>query len=308
MNKQEEIYELTKELLTDIELDRISGEKLLLKAKRLLRFRPDKDKNIEKWLNLELKGYNRSSFDKKYMTKTGRWENKEKKNAYRGPLAQIEAQIEAQKIKLKCFRTPDLSCDQAFIVNRDISSNINAIGNSISKLAGIKSRVLAMLHEYITEVYYTLTFEKVIDSIFETYKQQIDKTIISEANDVLEMLPSVMDRLQDKDKESISQALSTCRRIIDTFADFVFPPRDEQELAKGKVKNRINAYVDSKIESKSRKDRLRQNLNNLYTRVSTGVHDVVSTEEAKALVFNTYLLIGEILNLENAVISNESTE
>ncbi len=42
---------------------------------------------------------------------------------------------------------------------------------------------------------------------------------------------------------------------------------------------------------------MRQNLSNLYDRVCTAVHNEVTSEEAKALVFNTYLLIGEILNL-----------
>lgn len=168
---------------------------------------------------------------------------------------------------------------------------------------------MAILHEYITEVYYTLTFENAIASIFETYKQQIDKSIISEAKDVIEMLPSVINRLQEKDSESINQALLTCRRIIDTSADFVYPPSDEKvkineqefEVKKGNVRNRIEVYVDSKIDSKTQRIKLRQNLKNLYDRVCTGIHKDVSTEEAKALIFNTYLLIGEILNLEDEV-------
>jgi hypothetical protein len=314
MGKNEIIISLVKELIDDIELYRISGEQLLLKTKRLLRLNPNLD--IEKWIDYELKGYKSSELGKEYMTKTGRWINKEKGEGYWMPLAQVEASIDAQKIKLSCIRTPDLSGDNALVVTRDVIASINAIGNYISTLSGIKSRVLSYLHDYVSEVYYKITLENVIESIFESYKEDIDEKITTESKDVIEMLPSVMNRLIENDKESISQALLTCRRIIDTFSNFIFPATDETvtidgnelSLTQDKVKNRINAYINDKIDSKSRKKRLRQNLSNLYERVSSGVHDEVTSEEARALVFNTYLIVGEILSLQSHDTTTHNSE
>jgi hypothetical protein len=114
-----------------------------------------------------------------------------------------------------------------------------------------------------------------------------------------------MYRLADGDSEAISQALTTVRRIIDSFADSIFTPSDETKQMNGndvslganRHQNRINAYVYQRINSKSRKTKIRQNLSNLYDRVSTGVHNDVSPEEASSLFLNTYLLLGEVLHI-----------
>ena len=72
---------------------------------------------------------------------------------------------------------------------------------------------------------------------------------------------------------------------------------NELSLAANRHQNRINAYIHHRVESNTRKKRFRQNISNLYDRVSTGVHNDVTVEEARALFLNTYLLIGEILHL-----------
>lgn len=89
------------EILENIESNLISGERILLKTKKLLRLRPDKSNNIEQWINLELKGYNKTdSISLEYMIKTNRWNNKEKTEGYWWSLSGIESYIEAQKQSL----------------------------------------------------------------------------------------------------------------------------------------------------------------------------------------------------------------
>lgn len=103
----------------------------------------------------------------------------------------------------------------------------------------------------------------------------------------------------------MSQALTTVRRIIDSFADAIFPPTEDtyeiggETLSLGPARhlNRLNVFVHQRIESKGRKDKIRQNLKNLYARVSTGVHADVTIEEAQSLFLNCYLLLGEILHI-----------
>jgi hypothetical protein len=70
------------------------------------------------------------------------------------------------------------------------------------------------------------------------------------------------------------------------------------KLDASKHQNRINAFVHARTLSHSRKQKIRQNLANLYDRVSTGVHGEVTAEEAQSLFLNTYLFLGEILHLE----------
>lgn len=303
-SRSEHILELAKELLDDIELSRLPAESLLLKASRLARWVGSDE--IKYWINLEMKGYNGSNeISLKYMGVTGRWTNREEKKGYWGPLAQHEAALEAQNIKLRSLSTPDTSGDWALRVMHMHQEQMATTTNYISTLSGIKSRVLAHLHDFVSEVYYEKEFDSLSESIFEKYKSEIDTLIAAHCGDVLEQIPSVMSRLAEGNSESISQALSTARRIIDSFADSIFPPTEETiniggnevTLGANKHQNRINAYVHQRIDSKSRKTKIRQNLSNLYDRVSTGVHNEVTTEEARSLFLNTYLLLGEVLHI-----------
>lgn len=214
--------------------------------------------------------------------------------------------INAENTKLRTLQAPDTSGDWAFRVMQMYEANLQDITNNISLLSGVKSKVLAELHTFISNIYYEKEFDNLSESIFEKYKSDVDTLISSNCGNVLEQIPSVMARLSEKDEESISQALVTIRRIIDSFADSIYPPTDktiqmngnEVTLDASKHQNRINAFVYEKITSKSRITKIRQNLSNLYARVSTGVHNEVSAEEARSLFLNTYLILGEILHIK----------
>ncbi len=77
----------------------------------------------------------------------------------------------------------------------------------------------------------------------------MDILIAESCGTVLTQIATVMDRLVEGDIEAISQALTTCRRIIESFADSVFPPSDEPieiggnilNLGADKHQNRMNA-------------------------------------------------------------------
>lgn len=312
-SKSKHILELSKELLDDIELSRIEVEALLLKTSRLARWIGSEE--IKTLINFEMKGYdNLNPLFFKLITMTGRLTNISKKEGIIIPLAQIETMINTEQIKLKTLSTPDTSGDWAFRVMQMYEANLQQISSNISQLSGIRSKVLAQLHTFISSVYYEKEFDSLSESIFEKYKSDVDTLISSHCGTILEQIPSVMARLADGDIESISQALTTVRRIIDSFADSIYPASNKTikmgdndvALDASKHQNRINAFVYERIESKSRITKIRQNLSNLYIRVSTAVHNEVSAEEAKSLFLNTYLILGEILHIEQIKNSHAS--
>ncbi|PWI28926.1 hypothetical protein DI383_14300 [Flavobacteriaceae bacterium LYZ1037] len=303
--KSEHIINLSKEIMDDIELSRLDAQAILLKTTRLSRYVDNEI--IRKWLRFEMQGYNsKDEVSLKYMTKTGRWTDKKNNKGYWIPLSQIEASIESQKQKLSLTRIPDTSGDKALLVISSVKNSMSTSTDMISKLGGVKSRVISLLHDFATNVYYEKTFDSLAESIFDKYKEDIDLLIAENSGDIIEQIPSVINRLSDGDKESISQALTTCRRIIDSFSNHIFPASDETieiggntlSLKKDKVQNRLNAFIHLNSDSASRKKKLRQNLSNLYERVSVGVHSDVDEQEARSLFFNTYLLLGEILTLK----------
>lgn len=306
-SRSEHILQLARELLDDIELSRTGPENLILKASRLARWVGSEE--IRYWLKLEMTGYNNSNaISIKYMGLTGRWTDREKNLGYWGPLAQQEASIVAERAKLASMRTPDSSSDYAAVAIGNVTAAMTASANLISRLSGIKTRVLGLLHSFVSEIYYEKEFDSLSESVFERYKRDVDSLISEYCGEVLEKIPSVMDRLADGDQESISQALATCRRIIEAFADSIYPPTDQTveiggntlKLDASKHQNRINAFIHGKTQSQSRKQRLRQNLSNLFDRVSSGVHNEVTAEEARALFLNTYLFLGEVLHVGTA--------
>jgi hypothetical protein len=319
--REKHVLALAKELLDDIELSRLAAEPLLLKATRLARLIGNEE--ILNWLKYEGIGYDGTSpISLKYMGLTGRWSDYKNKLGYWGPLAQQEITINTLKTQLSTLHIPSISyapssanpneyvtglgINKMKEVTDSISTQRNTIGNQINTLGAIRSKVLSLLHEFVAGVYYERLFSDLAESIFENYKTEVDHALTKLSEEVLRKIPHVYDRLSENDPEAISQGLTTCRRIIDSFADSVFPAQTEPvdidgnklDVGQDKVKNRLNAYINQKIESKSHKQRLRQTLSNLYDRVSAGVHSEVSGEEARALLLQTYLFVGEVIKLD----------
>lgn len=303
--RSEHELDLAKELLDDIEFSRLEIEPLFMKAARLARLCGSEE--FKKWIGFEMRGYNSNDpISLKYMTKTARWIDREENRGYWVPLSQIESTTKSQTMKLNALSTPNISGVAAAIrIMEDHYKNVNSVANTISKYTGIRSRALGILHDFVASIYYEKELDHLAESIFENYKNDVDTLISDLCSDVLQQIPSVVNRLSEGDTESVSQALTTIRRIIDSFADAIFPPTDETyeiggnqlSLAANRHLNRLNAFVHERVESKGRKDKIRQNLTNLYGRVSTGVHAEVSIEEAQSLFLNCYLVLGEILHI-----------
>lgn len=305
-SRSQHVLELARELLDDIELSRVSAEAMVLKGARLARWVGDEE--VRAWLNFEMRGYSSDPVAIQYMGLTGRWTEREKNKGYWGPLAEMEAHIAASTAKLAAMRIPDSSSEYANIAITNTANAMTNTANFIARMTGIRSRAVGLLHTFVCDVYYAKAFDSLAESIFERYKEDVDSLVAQDCGDVLEKIPAVMDRLADGDTEAISQALTSCRRILEAFADAIFPPSDGSVVLGGntvkldasKHQNRINAFVHEKTSSQSRRQRLRQNLANLFDRVSSGVHDDVTSEEARALFLNTYLFMGEILHLGKA--------
>jgi hypothetical protein len=198
----------------------------------------------------------------------------------------------------------------AHAVTSSIAYETSMIVHQISERSAICSRVKGLIYDFVSSIYYEKLFSGYSESIFETYKSSIDLLLAGKCNEVLEKIPSIFERLSNGESEAVSHALTTSRRIIDSFADAISPPSEELieidgntlKLDAAKHQNRINAYIHLKTDSKSRKIKLRQTLSNLYGRVSSGVHSDVSIDEAKALFLEVYLFLGEVLSLESSQI------
>lgn len=304
VNKSQHILTLAEEIINDIEYNRISAEALVLKANRLGNLAGSA--KIQKWLSYEKYGYNSTDLvSVEYLNNTYRIV-KSPANTYYGSLASQEMAVESYKIRLEQLKhnpeppksVPGFPHIQAIRLDKTIVDLLNQHQLIINK-------VKALIHNFASTVYYERLFSDITENIFGDFKTEVDKLLAQSCGSVLAKVPSIYKRLNEGDLEAVSQALTSCRRIIDSFADAIYPPTNTPINMDGNVvnltsqhhQNRINAYIRERVKSDSRRTKLRQSLKNLYERASAGIHSDVTLAEARSLFLETYLLLGEIITL-----------
>ncbi len=172
-------------------------------------------------------------------------------------------------------------------------------------MRAVEGAVVSMIYEFASRTYYELLFSDLQAELFATAQSEIDARLAPMSGKALTKIESISERLRAGDSEAVSQAMTTCRRLIDTAADELFSPRDEPyllgdqllEVKANNVLNRLQAFVAEAGVPGARRARLRQTFANLYGRTSAGTHAEVSITEARYLFLQTYIALGELLSL-----------
>jgi hypothetical protein len=174
-----------------------------------------------------------------------------------------------------------------------------------------------MIHEYVLRSHYELKFSGIADDVFSRIRSRVDSTIAHIVPDAVQKLAAVYENLQSDNPEDWSNAVRSCRRILQELADVLFPATDEEriveiegkkrtiKLGKDQYINRVIAFVESKSASSRFNDLvgshlsfLGNRLDSVFTATQKGSHaTIVSRQEADRYVVYTYLLLGDILSL-----------
>jgi hypothetical protein len=116
--------------------------------------------------------------------------------------------------------------------------------------------------------------------------------------------------------EELSQALTTCRRILEAVVDHVLPAQDEPSesghaLDQSAYRNRLFEFIKRANSSKSVGKvtvALGKGLHERFTAIdeltSKGVHASVTLQAANLCALNTYVVCGEVLLLKKQIGSN----
>jgi hypothetical protein len=304
-SKTQQISALALELLEDAEMSRTSVDAMVLKASRLARLTEDAE--AMQWLSHERLGYNATDpISIKYLNSTARWIDVKNDKAYFAGIAVQEASAEGTHQQFEVLKKLVPSGNYALPQARDQQQRAATLTANLIAARKIISAVRAQVQEFATRIYYEHLFSQQAQTIFEQYKTLVDALLAATAQTAFTRLPQAFERLgAADDSEAISHALTTSRRVIDSFADAVFPARKEPfqlgqqpiDVGQQQTRNRVRAYIYTCIGQGSRYERLSRGLSSLYDRVSAGVHSDVDLGEARALVLQTYLLLGEILTL-----------
>jgi hypothetical protein len=162
-----------------------------------------------------------------------------------------------------------------------------------------------------------LTYANVNERIFTRFKDNVDTILSSGAPELLIKFSAVYRRLREAAKadpnedvsEELTQALTTCRRILEAVVSHVFPPEQPVTLADGtqadasKYRARLKEFTKG-IASQSYRAAINAEVSGLYDRfeatdklTNKAVHANVALGEAEMCAILTYVLAGEILRL-----------
>ncbi|WP_325918082.1 AbiTii domain-containing protein [Pseudomonas frederiksbergensis] len=315
-----EARSLAASLLDDLENSSSAVDRILMKAKRLARLMRDADAQL--WLDYETKGYPKDfSFKtigscEKYAISSGRY-NLAAGNYYTQSLSEYEAIVEGARVSLSSFSPAAVGAVKDFVEKNATEVLLNSQlkihrtykdNYSTSKATFIS--FMAGLHNYATDMYLALELGDAAQDIFETARNEIDSFVRAHCPKAAEKIVAINERIADGSTESRTAALTSCRRLLMTVADSLFPATDVDWIdQKGKArkvgeeqyKNRILAYMSDRVGSGSNEailsselEFLAARLDAIYEKTCKGVHVDVTTQEARLAVIHTYLFIGEI--------------
>jgi hypothetical protein len=238
-------------------------------------------------------------------TRSGRWADDERTKAYTVPLAEISAIVSSERAKLAALQGTMFGANTALVTANNHQAMISSATATISRMSAIEGKVLGAVHAWVTRVFHELLFSDLQSDLFAAAQSEIDSRLIPLSDTALDKIEAISERLRAGDPESVSNAMSTVRRLITTAADALFPPRDEpyrlgeQEMSvkANAVLNRLKAYAAKCEVPKGRRDRLSRTLHDIWERASAGDHSDIDVVEARYLFLQTYIVLGELLAL-----------
>lgn len=176
-------------------------------------------------------------------------------------------------------------------------------------LARIKSR----LWEFLTETEYELTFGEATADTFDRLRSYVDKQLTTISPLALEQFQVAYRRLKDGGDEDRAHALTSCRRVLKTLADELYPARSkpvkgsdgkEHVVNDAAFVNRLLQYVAETVGKHENGAVVQATLEDVDARLralndlaSKGVHADVTTYEVDTCVVQTYLVVADVLRL-----------
>lgn len=331
----EEALSLAADILKDIELSRISLASTALKASRLARLLNHFD--YQSVFQYEASGYpstptgvpnniwhlimfsGRTYLDHNPTTKALQ------QFAFLESVDQLEQMIEAGKLGLQAAEDRDISITSAnpqqyIVTPMGNTLERQRLQNQISQATQRLANRRAFIYQYASRCLYELKFSGVAENVFSAVRAAVDRGIGDVVPGAVQKFASVYDNLRSQNPEDWSNAVHSCRRIVQDLANAVFPPQKECrtlsdgkriELGADQYINRLACFAQDNSSSAlfsaivgSHLRYLGDRLDAIFDACQKGSHAVVARNEANRYVVYTYMLVGDILTLFQETMRN----
>jgi hypothetical protein len=162
-------------------------------------------------------------------------------------------------------------------------------------------------HEFASALFNKLKFTGTVSNCFDVLKTVVDDKLLDLDPSLAEQLMLAFKSVSSPKDEEWSQALTTCRRLLEGLADQLYPPTTDvakgRPLTQTQFVNRLWAFMDRSIESESNRELAKSHVDYLGSwlertnkMANKGVHAEVSQLEAVKATFHTYLVVADLLD------------
>lgn len=321
---------LSENILSDIELGLIPLTAIALKASRLARITGDFEG--QQLFLYEVGGYPNSPSGVpkdvwKLLKKAGRvyqqkiGDEPATEHGQIDSIEQIESAVEAAKENLPAARDADISLTSAnphqyLQAPKGNASERRSLRDLISSKTKLLAQRRAYIHDYVSKKHYELKYSLVAEDIFDRTREKLNGRIAGLVPGSVKKFTAVYDNLKSHNDEDWSNAVHSCRRILQETADVIYPAREDKMIeVGGKARtlklgpdnyiNRLVAFVEERSTSTrfvaivgSHLKYLGERLDAIFQAAQKGSHATISSrEEADRYVIYTYLVIADILEL-----------
>jgi len=336
-----EAFDLSNELLADLELERLTLNSCVMKAARLARLVGD-DIHFLIFQN-EMSGYPTTpqgvSPEIWNLCKVAKRIKSRKKRDDKGKdtgevvetaelrsIANIEENASTLKMRLSFFQPQPVNIASAnphqFVRApiRDLAAEGQIAMNYRDEMAILAAR-RAFVYSFVLSKNFELRVSSAAEDIFEGYRRRVDKYLGDLIPDELRRLDSIKANLESENPEDWANAGHSCRRLLQAIADVLYPPSEQPvTAADGKPKkvgkenyiNRLIMFCETKMSSgvsfkvlSSDLKYIGERLDSVFAAAQKGTHAQIDLSEAERFVIHTYLLVGDILDLNDEATRQE---
>ena len=324
-DRREEASLLAEDILENIELQKVKLSAVMLQCARLARLLGDQ--GAKQMFLYEAAGYPSSAngvspevFE--LARAAGRVSEKKKGEttsevANLSSIERAEETIKALQNALVAARDPDISLSSSNptqFVHAPTGNSVERTNRTqgIAKHAELLASSRGLAYDYATRVLFELEFSETASDIFDRSRGRIDRYVLEYVGQDIQKTESIQRNLNSENPEDWANAVHSCRRLLQSVADTIFPARDSInkngktiKLGEGNYINRLMAFIEEKSDSSnftsvvgSSLHFIGERLDAIFNAAQKGSHATISSrDEAERYVVYTYLTVGDILSL-----------
>lgn len=228
---------------------------------------------------------------------------------------QIEEQVALLETTLRRNEPPDQGLDTRGSRSvRDEYLDLAAkFDPTIRGLRKILQRIRQRCHRFLVETEAAVDFTEIAWDAFARVRHLVDARLGAFAPHALNQFRAAYERAAAGDPEARSHALNSCRRILVSLADTLYPATGREVVgADGKSRkmtedryvNRLIQYAADHLKPTSARRLTQASVEELGARLDAindlaakGVHADVSSAEVDQCIVQTYMLTGDLLRL-----------